>query len=271
VYGRITDPRVLGAEEPELLMAPANPEADDRHILAPPPEPEGLAIQVPRGPNIQPPPPQAPLPESITATVLIVVGDDVSTGDLSPDGAEVMAFRSNVPAMARFVFRRFDPGFPARAERLGGGLIVGGHNYGQGSSREHAALAPKFLGVTMVIAKSFARIHRRNLIAQGIVPMTFARPADYAKAQRDAVWCFPNLRRVLASGASRFGAMLPDAGEVVELVAAFSQRERDVLLAGGLLAHLRSGGRSLSLSLGQSGAVDQGSPVTNPVAEPRSP
>ena len=144
-----------------------------RQILPPPPAEQARAIVIPRGPNIQPPPPQAPLPESLAGRVLIVVGDDVSTGDLSPDGAAVMAFRSNVPAMAGFVFRRLDPKFAVRAREWGGGFIVGGDNYGQGSSREHASMCPMYLGVKAVVAKSFERIHSANLVNFGVLPLVF--------------------------------------------------------------------------------------------------
>jgi aconitate hydratase len=269
----ITDPRDLGAAEPVLAPAAARPEADDDQIVPPPAPQEAAAIQIVRGPNIQPPPVQAPLPDSLSGRVLIVVGDDISTGDLSPDGAEVMAFRSNVAAMSRFVFRRLDSDFAARAAREGGGVIVGGSNYGQGSSREHAALAPKFLGVRVVVAKSFARIHRRNLIAQGIVPLTFRDPADYGKAVEGAVWTFPDLRACLQGNDDHCRVRLgeTDDAEILELAAGFSRRERDVLLDGGLMAHLRGGGNALGLCFGQSGAADQGSPVTAPIPQETFP
>lgn len=236
--GVITDPRELG-ELPELAPVAARPAVDDRQILSPSAGRAHLQLASKRGPNIQPPPRQEPLPNAIEAHVLIVVGDDISTGDLSPDGAEVMAFRSNVPAMAEFVFRRIDPEFPKRAKQHHGGLIVGGRNYGQGSSREHAALAPKYLGVRVVVAKSFARIHRRNLIAQGIVPLTFANDDDYQKVKRDQVWQFPELRKELEAAKESVTARLP-GGETLQLTAALSARERELLLAGGLLAQLRS-------------------------------
>ena len=193
-----------------------------------------------------------------------------AVANLSPDGAEVMAFRSNIAAMSRFVLRRLDPDFVARAEREKGGVIVAGQNYGQGSSREHAALAPKFLGVRVVVAKSFARIHRRNLIAQGIVPLTFRDAADHGRAAQDALWTFKDLRQALEHGDTEVEAALPDGG-TVKLAAPFSERERGVLLAGGLLAHLREGGAGLGLCLGQSGAADQGSPVTDPIPQPTFP
>ncbi|MET0386692.1 MAG: aconitate hydratase, partial [Polyangiales bacterium] len=235
--GVITDPRELG-ELPELTKAPSHPAVDDRQIIAPPPREQAVRVQVPGGPNIAAPPAQEPLPDTLTAHVVIVVGDDISTGDLSPDGAEVMAFRSNVKAMARFVFRRIDPEFPERAEQAKASVIVGGKNYGQGSSREHAALAPKYLGVRVVVAKSFARIHRRNLIAQGIVPLTFESESDYEKAKQGDKWELRDLRKALESGKQSCSAELPSGS--LQLKAAFSERERQLLLAGGLLAHMRN-------------------------------
>src|SRR5438067_4293527 len=176
--GAISDPRELpDVELPE--RPPARPEVVQKHILEPAPEDDAASIEIPRGPNIHPPPEQKPLPDDLVGRVLIVAPDDISTGDLSPDGATVMAYRSNVPAIAEFTFQHRDPQFARRAKEWGGGFIVAGHNYGQGSSREHAALAPAQLGVRAVIAKSFARIHRRNLIAQGIVPLLFGNASDY--------------------------------------------------------------------------------------------
>ncbi|MBI3980250.1 MAG: aconitate hydratase [Chloroflexi bacterium] len=265
--GVIADPRDLGAVEPSIPAAPANPMADDRQIIPPPSADLARAISVPRGPNIQPPPEQRPLPQNLVGRVLIAVGDDVSTGDLSPDGAEVMAYRSNVKAMAAFVFRRLDPHFAARARALCGGFIVGGHNYGQGSSREHAALAPKELGVTAVIARSFARIHRRNLIAQGIVPLTFADEGDYVLARVEDTWELPELRARLEAGEQEVIARVRETGREIRLFAHFSPRERAVLVHGGLLAHVRQGGLPMGVNLGHSGAVDQGSPVTNPIPQ----
>ncbi len=240
--GVITDPRELG-EEPPLPPAPLpDVSADDRHFLFPPPQSEAQHVQVFHGPNVVPPPPQSPLPEKLAGCVLIVVGDDISTGDLSPDGVVVMSFCSNVEAMAGFVFRRLDPQFPGRAREWGGGFIVGGHNYGQGSTREHAVLAPKQLGVRAVIAKSFARIHRRNLIAQGLVPLTFANEADYERVRQGDRWEIPDLRHILERGEGECHAHIVGTGEKLELQASFTQRERQVLLAGRLLAYTRASG-----------------------------
>jgi len=177
----------------------------------------------------------------------------------------VMAFRSNISAMANYVFRRLDRNFANRAREWGGGFIVGGDNYGQGSSREHAALAPKQLGVRAVVAKSFARIHRRNLIAQGLPPFTFARREDYDLAVQGDTWEFADLRTLLESGATEIPVRVIERQTTLTLQANFSGRERRMLLNGGMLAHIRAGGGMLSAEKAHSAAVDQGSPVTSPV------
>jgi len=269
--GVITDPRELGDAEPALAPAVSNPRAFDDQIVPPPPQEAARRVELVRGPNIQPPPPQAPLPEELSGRVLIVVGDDVSTGDLSPDGAEVMAFRSNVAAMSRFVFRRLDPAFADRAGSMGGGFIVAGNNYGQGSSREHAALAPKQLGVLAVFAKSFARIHRRNLIAQGILPFTFLDPGDHQTLAAGEKLQLPQVRNCLQQGDPTCRVVLIDRRLEVQVDASFTPREREILISGGLLAQVRAGGNPFSVNLGHSAAVDQGSPFTSPLAEPDRP
>jgi aconitate hydratase len=234
--GVITDPRELG-EYPELPKAPTNPVVDDRQILDPAPPEEASGIEIPRGPNIKPPPEAPELPDSLEGTITIVVEDDISTGDLAPDGVEVMSFRSNVPEIAKFTFRRFDPEYHKKAQEMAPGLIVGGHNYGQGSSREHAALAPLHLGVRTVIAKSFARIHRRNLISQGILPLRFKDESDYDKFEQGQKWELPDLRRHLENGDKEIPARMD--GTEITLLAEYSQRERDILLSGGILRQLR--------------------------------
>ncbi|HEX6711096.1 MAG TPA: aconitate hydratase [Rubrobacter sp.] len=234
--GVITDPRELG-EYPELPEAPANPAVDDRQILAPAPPEEASGIEIVRGPNIKPPPEAPELPDSLECTVTIVVGDDISTGDLAPDGVEVMSFRSNVPEIARFTFRRFDPEYYKKAQEMAPGFIVGGHNYGQGSSREHAALAPLHLGIRVVIARSFARIHRRNLISQGILPLRFKDEADYDKFEQGQKWELPEIRKHLEDGDEEVPLKKED--DEVTLLAEYSQRERDILLSGGILRQLR--------------------------------
>jgi aconitate hydratase len=245
LHGVLTDPRTLGST-PAFGAAGQNPEVDDRQILAPPPPAEARKIEVVRGPNIKPPPEHRAMADSLKGRILIVVGDDISTGDMAPDGAVVMAYRSNVPAIAEFTFQHQDRKFPARAREWGGGFVVGGANYGQGSSREHAALAPLQLGVKAVIAKGFARIHRRNLIAQGIIPLTFENPDDYLLAAQGDTWQIPDIREAIRRGDERVKAHLEEKNRDIFLKTGFSERERNVLVAGGLLATLRQGGSVLS-------------------------
>jgi predicted aconitate hydratase len=230
LHGMITDPRELGAE-PELVPPPPDPSVDDRQIVHPPAN--GLAIELEKGRNIVPPPPVPALPERIEGRVLIVVPDDVSTGDMAPDGALGVAIWSNIPACARYMFRRFDPDFPTRAEEWGGGIVVGGHNYGQGSSREQAAFAALHLGVRAVVAKSFARIHRTNLIAQGILPLVLADEADHERIELGQRWTIPvELDRAVLEAETPLGPVL--------LEPRLSARERELLLAGGLLASVKA-------------------------------
>ena len=245
--GEISDPRELG-EPPETGPATPNPAIDDRQILEPPPEEEAGSIEILRGPNIVPPPEGQPLPETLEGEILIVVGDDVSTGDMAPDGALGMSLWSNIPECAKHMFRRQDPGFHDRALEKGGGFIVGGHNYGQGSSREHAALAPLHLGIQAVIAKSFARIHRRNLISQGILPLVFVEEDDYERVNEGDTWEIEAVRERISSGETRLVATGAD-GEEIALEARLMPRERKVLLTGGMLKYLSEGE-------GQIGAVE---------------
>src|SRR6266545_4939406 len=230
--GEIADPRELG-EPPELAPPPTNPDVDDRQIVSPPEPAQARLVELQKGRNIVAPPPVAPLPESIEARVLIVVPDDVSTGDMAPDGALGLAIWSNIPACARYMFRRLDPDFPARAQEWGGGIVVGGHNYGQGSSREQAAFVALYLGVRAVIAKSFARIHRSNLIAQGILPLSFADEADYQRAELGQEWSIP-----VDVGQSERHAETPLGP--VRLQLRLTAREREILRSGGLIAHAAS-------------------------------
>jgi aconitate hydratase len=242
--GRIEDPREYG-DAPELLPMPElRPYVEDVHIFPPAEEREARRIEIPRGPNIKRPPKHEPLPESLEARVATVQPDNVSTGDLAPDGVEVMAYRSNVPAIAEFTLRHRDPQFRKRLREWGSGFIVAGHNYGQGSSREHAALAPLHLGVKAVIAKSFARIHRRNLIAQGIIALTFVEESDYDRAEPGQTWRLPEIRRELEEGSETISAQIRDSGDELHLAHDFSEHEREILVAGGLLSYLRDGEHS---------------------------
>jgi len=258
--GVITDPRDLG-EEPTFTIPAMDPGIDDSNILVPPPTDEAAKIHVIKGPNIQPPPRQTALQNMLHGEVIIKLGDNVSTGDLSPDGAVVMALRSNVNAIAEFTFKRFDPKFPQRAREKGGGFIVAGQNYGQGSSREHAALAPKALGIHAVIAQSFARIHRRNLISQGIPPLVFKNESDLAKIEQGDVLTIDGLRDALGSNTeNEIVTARTNNGVEIPLSASYLPSEARTLLAGGLLAELRRGGEGLSAGVVVSGAADQGSP-----------
>jgi aconitate hydratase len=237
--GKIEDPREYG-EPPELLpMPPLRPYVDDVHIFGPADEEEAMKIEIPRGPNIKRPPKHEPMGESLEARVATVQPDDISTGDLAPDGVEVMAYRSNIPAIAEFTLRHRDPDFRKRLKEWGSGIIVAGNNYGQGSSREHAALAPLYLGVKAVVAKSFARIHRRNLVAQGIAALTFADESDYDKAEVGQTWKFPNLHEELENGSDEITGEIDGVGEI-KLKHDFSEHERQILVAGGLLSYLRN-------------------------------
>jgi aconitate hydratase len=231
--GAVADPRELG-RPPRVTTPPADPTVDDRQILQPPSAEQAYTVSLEKGRNIVPPPPVPPLPSEIAGRVLIVLSDDVSTGDMAPDGALGLAIWSNIPACARYMFRRFDKAFPARAEEWGGGIVVGGHNYGQGSSREQAAFAALHLGVRAVAAKSFARIHRTNLIAQGIPPLTFADERDHDRVRAGDEWRIAGVREAVEAGRSSL------AGPVA-LELRLTAREREILLAGGLVAHARRG------------------------------
>ena len=246
LHGEITDPREYG-EPPPMLPAPElKPYVEDVHIFAPASEQEAQRIEIPRGPNIKEPPEHVPLTEELRARIATVQPDDISTGDLAPDGVEVMSYRSNIPAIAEFTFRHRDPEFRKRMREWGAGFIVGGENYGQGSSREHAALAPLQLGVKAVFAKSFARIHRRNLVAQGILALTFADPADYDRARVGQCWVLPRVKEELAAGAERIGVRIEDTGEEFEVTHDFAPKEREILIEGGLLHYLQERGEQVS-------------------------
>jgi len=239
--------------------AAPNPGIHDLHIAGVLPEETRRRIEIERGSNLVPPPLPDPLPADVTARVLIVVGDDISTGDMAPDGAIAMSVWSNIAVCAQFMFRRLDPDFHNRAVEWGGGIIVGGENYGQGSSREHAALIPLYLGVRVVAARSYARIHRRNLVAAGIVPLVLPHGADTAVGQQ---WTIEGLASALGEGATSITARV-DTRTDLTLGLDFSPGEREILLAGGLLAQVRAGGRAL---LARGGGLAEHSPDHAPAA-----
>jgi aconitate hydratase len=195
-------------------------------------------VTIRRGPNIKPLPQQKPLPSAIKGEVLLKVGDNITTDHIMPAGAKVLPLRSNIPAISEFVYVRVDPDFPKRAKEKGGGIIVGGDNYGQGSSREHAALAPMYLGVRAVIAKQFARIHYANLVNFGIPPLTFADPSDYDKiAQGDMIVIDGILDAI--KGGKPVIARNQTKGFEFTLKCDLSPFGRDVMIEGGLLNYTR--------------------------------
>jgi aconitate hydratase len=231
--GVITDPRTRGAAPARYY--PASLTASDAGLLPPAPADEAAATVVLKGPNIKPVPRGRPVDAALRATVLLKLGDKVSTDDISPSGTAALVFRSNVPAIAEFTFKNVDAHFVARARAAGSSVVVGGEIYGQGSSREAAVLAPLHLGVRAVLAKSFARIHRANLINWGLVPLEFDEPADYGDIERDDMLRFDDLRGALEAG-RRIAVTNERTGRTFQARCVLTPRERDILLAGGLLA-----------------------------------
>ncbi|GAB4314679.1 MAG: aconitate hydratase [Candidatus Zixiibacteriota bacterium] len=234
VTGQITDPRDWG-DEPHIMLPESIP-IDDDLIVKPPAD--RSKVEVKRGPNIKPLPVQKPLPEKVTAEVLLKVGDNITTDHIMPAGAKVLPLRSNIPAISEYVFAGIDPDFATRAKEKGGGIVVGGDNYGQGSSREHAALAPMYLGLKAVLVKSFARIHLANLINFGIAPLTFADPADYDKFDQGDQIEIPELRKSIESGND---VVVKNVTKGIEVTATckLSPFSREVLLEGGLLNYTK--------------------------------
>ena len=231
--GTITDPRTLGT--PPDVQLPPRFAASEAGFVAP-----DSGGEVLRGPNIKPVPLGEPVAPALDAPVLLKLGDKVSTDDISPAGAAVLVFRSNVPAIAEHCFKYVDAEFVARAKAAGRGIIVGGEIYGQGSSREAAAVGPMHLGIRAVIVKSFARIHRANLINWGIVPLTFDDPAAYDTIERDDRLHLPDLRAALKAG-TRVTIANQRTGATFTTSCLLTPRERDILLAGGVLAYTKGG------------------------------
>jgi aconitate hydratase len=210
---------------------------DDSSIIFPLSPEEAKKVEIITGPNILPFPDFEELPEELASEVIIKVGDNISTDAIMPAGNKVLPFRSNIPAISRFVFEQMDPDFPQRAKEKGNGVVVGGENYGQGSSREHAAIAPRYLGIRAKIAKSFARIHKANLINFGILPLTFSDPADYDRMNQGDKVVFKGVRNLVSSGAKEIPAIV-EGREVVTLLEV-SERDRQDILAGGTLNYVR--------------------------------
>lgn len=229
LFGKITDPRKLGPY-PEIEYPDVYVFNEDWVI---PPAKDPKSVEIIRGSNIRPYPDLDPLGETISDEVLLKVGDQVSTDLILPGGNRVLPLRSNIPAISQFVFDIVDESFPARAKEKGGGIIVGGENYGQGSSREHAALAPRYLGVRAKIVKSFARIHKSNLVNFGIVPLEFVNPGDYDQINQGDTIHIPEIRERIARG----DEVIPITvnGKEIKTRLLISKRHRRVLVAGGLL------------------------------------
>ena len=227
--GYITDPTTLG-KAPEITL-PDTFTIDDSAILPPASPEEADSVQVLRGPNIKEFPESHPLTNEITAPLILKVGDNITTDHIMPAGAKILPYRSNIPHLSQFCFGVCDKTFPERAKAAGKSIVVGGSNYGQGSSREHAALVPLYLGVRAVIAKSFARIHAANLINAGILPLTFQNPEDYDKLTQGEDLTLTNVFEGLESGT----VMLKAGDREIPLTGSFTPRQIAILKAGGLL------------------------------------
>ncbi len=237
--GEITDPRLLG-KMPEIKM-PAAFRIDDSAVIPPADEETAKTLEVLRGPNIKKFPDTFPQENTLTAPLILKVGDNITTDHIMPAGAKILPYRSNIPHLSQFCFAVCDETFPERAKAAGRSVIVGGSNYGQGSSREHAALVPLYLGVRAVVAKSFARIHVANLINVGILPLTFKNPEDYDKLKMNDTLTFSDVH----SGMDKGVIMMKDetTGESFELSCSFTERQKDILKAGGLLAYTKEQGK----------------------------
>ena len=233
--GEITDPRLLG-EMPEIKM-PESFKINDSAVIPPAPESIAESLEVLRGPNIKPFPEAKPQLDTLSAELVLKVGDNITTDHIMPAGAKILPYRSNIPHLSQFCFGVCDKTFPERAKALGESIIVGGSNYGQGSSREHAALVPMYLGVRAVITKSFARIHIANLINAGIMPLTFKNPEDYDRINQGDKLTMKNIFAGMDSGE----IMLEDetTGESFPLVCNFTERQKDILKAGSLLLYTK--------------------------------
>ena len=222
----------LTIEQPEAFLL------NDNMVVSPANEAEAKDVEVLRGPNIKPFPKTAPLSETLTAKALLKVGDNITTDHIMPAGAKILPYRSNIPHLSQYCFGVCDTEFPARCNAEGQGFVVGGSNYGQGSSREHAALVPLYLGVKAVLCKSFARIHRANLINAGILPLEFKTPDDYDRIDQMDELSIPNIRALVESEGTIVVKNLTKGTEYT-MTCDISGRQRDILLAGGLLDYTR--------------------------------
>lgn len=234
--GEISDPTLLGTM-PKVTM-PEKFKIDDSAVIPPASEEEAKNIEILRGPNIKPFPSSKPLEDSLNVPLVLKVGDNITTDHIMPAGAKILPYRSNIPHLSQYCFGVCDSTFPERAKAAGESIIVGGNNYGQGSSREHAALVPLYLGVRAVITKSFARIHAANLINAGIVPLTFENPDDYDKLNQGDNLSINDIYAGLDSGKL---ILTTDSGLEIPLVCSFTERQKAILKAGGLLKYVGMG------------------------------
>ena len=236
IAGSLTDPRSLG--EPVKVELPERFLINDNMIVPPIEEALMETVEVKRGPNIKPLPIAGPLEESIRRRAVLKVEDNITTDHIMPAGAKILPYRSNIPYLSQFCFAVCDKSFPERCKAAGGGVIIAGHNYGQGSSREHAALVPLYLGVKAVAAKSYARIHAANLANTGILPLQFVNEADYDAIDQMDVLCLPVVRKELEAG-EEVTLVNETRGITMKLKAVLTARQRDMVLVGGLLNYTK--------------------------------
>lgn len=235
--GYLTDPRTLG-DMPEFKL-PEHFKINDNMVVPPADEADMDSVEVLRGPNIKPFPQTSPLDDSIDCQVSLKVGDNITTDHIMPAGAKILPLRSNIPAISQHCFTVCDEDFPRRAKNMGKSIIVGGSNYGQGSSREHAALAPLYLGIKAVLVKSFARIHRANLINAGILPLTFVNEADYDKINQGDEIVLADVRADVEADMSKLIVVNKTTGVEIPVLCELTGRTKDIILAGGLLDYTR--------------------------------
>jgi aconitate hydratase len=241
--GAITDPRdlaqKLGLHRPDIEL-PERASVNTDMLVAPLPAEEAGKVELVRGPNISALPELDALPDEFEAPVLLKVGDNVSTDEISPAGAAALPYRSNIPKLAEFTFTRIDADYPSRAAEQGQHIVVGGDNYGQGSSREHAAITPRYLGLRVVLARSYARIHWQNLANFGVLALEFADPHDYDRLEVGSRLRLTHLHDVLAAG-HELSATDTSGGHDIRLRHRLSERQVRMVLAGGQIPLLRAG------------------------------
>ncbi len=242
ITGMITDPTTISFTKPDTraFMLEGIRIAQDDMFIPPLPLEEALKITIERGPNIKPCPIPVPINDTVELPVVLKTGDNITTDDIAPAGAKVLPLRSNIPEISKFVFSPLDPQFWKRAQEMGSSIIVGGNNYGQGSSREHAALAPMYLGIKVVLTKSFARIHKANLINYGILPLIFKNAGDYDRISQDDILAIKGIHTFLSGKDDGIEIHNKTKGESYQAVLQAEKRDRAILRAGGLIPYTGS-------------------------------